>query len=85
MKFLEIVGNASTTAWLNGKRIGYNVNATAYLDNENVVIKLESNATAVRGVVPVIMSVAEYEDFKSEDGRNLMLRGLDLFGCTTAF
>lgn len=39
-KFLEIVGNASTSVELKGRYIGHNVNAVAYVDGDNITIQL---------------------------------------------
>ena len=85
MKFIEIVGNASTTGRLNGKRLGNNVSVSAYQDGENIILKLESNGSPVRGVKPLAMNPEQYENFKEKQDRHLMLRAMDLFGCETAF
>lgn len=85
MKFIEIVGNASTTGWLNGKRLGQNVSVAAYQDGDNIALKLESNGSAVRGVKPVVMTPERYENFKEKQDRHLMLRAMDLFDCETSW
>ena len=80
MKFLEIVGNASTSAILNKKYIGHNVNACAYTDNGEIVLKLESNGVAVRGINFKRFSLDEYENWKEENkARPLFVRGIELF------
>ena len=93
MEFVEYAGNASTTGFLNGRRIGRNVSVAVYRDNNLVKLVLESNGARVSGVDPVRMTAAQYEEFLypntefmiNKTGRHTMLRALDLFGVTTAF
>ncbi|EHD21797.1 MULTISPECIES: hypothetical protein [Brenneria] len=79
-KFLEIVGNASTSVELKGRYIGHNVNAVAYVDGDNITIQLESNGSRVRGVSAITMSKEEYEDFRQPQSRKLFVRGIEMFG-----
>lgn len=85
MKFIEIVGNASTTAFRGNVKIGHNVNAAAYEHNDNVVLKLESKGMPARGFNSIEMHQDDYADFCKNQGRPLFLRGIELFGCKTAF
>jgi len=65
-KFIEIVGTASTSAWLNGKCIGHNVNASAYYgeDGTSVVMVLESNSSPVYAASRCTFSDMEaYRDY----------------------
>lgn len=79
-KFIEIVGNASTSAKLGNKYIGHNVNAVAYTDGESVILSLESNGSRVRGATNIKMSKDEYESFCEKQNRPLFVRGIELFG-----
>ncbi|MEI7219107.1 hypothetical protein WCT79_19105 [Pectobacterium carotovorum] len=80
MKFIEIVGNASTTAVMNGRKLGHNVNAVAYENGNNITLRLESNGSRVTTAADVIMTKDEYEDFCEKKSRPLFFRGIELFG-----
>ncbi len=86
LKFIENVGCASTTAWIDGKRIGDSVNAAAYENIDgNVVLRLESNGAPVRGVKAVTMSYDAYCEFTAEQRVPLFIRGITLFNADTAW
>ncbi|MEI7252821.1 hypothetical protein [Pectobacterium versatile] len=78
-KFLENVGNASTSVSFNGKRIGYNVNAVAYTDGDKIIIDLETNGAKWHQAHSVVMTQDEYEEFCQPHGRQLFIRGIELF------
>ncbi|MEC5321105.1 hypothetical protein VSX61_19555 [Brenneria populi subsp. brevivirga] len=78
--FLEIVGNASTSAELHGRYIGHNVNATAYVDGDKIIVQLESNGSRVRGTSPITMSKEKYDEFCQPQPRKLFVRGIEMFG-----
>ncbi len=87
LEFLEIIGNASTTASRHGKRLGHNVNAVAYIKPDgDVLVTLESGGGSV-GVSSKTMSKSEYEGWKDAcpAGLHMMLHGLRLFNCETSF
>lgn len=52
LKFIEIVGNASTSASLDGKSLGHAVNACAYDNGNGVTLKLESNNMTIYAINP---------------------------------
>ncbi|MEL7628720.1 hypothetical protein AAGW04_06905 [Pectobacterium aroidearum] len=79
-KFLEIVGNASTSATFNGKLIGHNVNAVAYEDDGEIIIQLETNGSRWKQAPEVKMTKEEYGDFCEKQSRPLFVRGIELFG-----
>lgn len=78
-KFLENVGNASTSVSFNGKHIGYNVNAVAYSDGDKIIIDLETNGAKWRQAQSVVMTQDEYEEFCQPHSRQLFIRGIELF------
>ena len=88
MKFIKNIGNASTTAWIDGKRIGHNVNAALYANEEQHEVRLESDGKSVKGISFISFNTAdeyeEWEDSKPE-GLALMLHALRLFNCETGF
>lgn len=85
-KFLEIVGNASTTAFLDKKKLGYNVNACAYqTEDGQIKLVLESNGETVKGIPAKFMTQDEYQMFKDAGNNNLFKRGIELFGARTIF
>lgn len=84
MKFIEIVGGASTTAWLGKRKLGHNVNAVAYRDGDAIVLKLESNADRVRGIPYIRTTPENYAAFCEPTGRELFVRGIELFGASVA-
>lgn len=87
-KFIEFVGNASTTAVLDGKRIGQNVSVAAYESGDGVVCYLESGGSPVRGVNPqYFKSANEFADWKytlAETGP-LFSAAINTFGASTSF
>ena len=89
MKFLENIGNASTTATREGKKLGSNVNAASYTNkNDEVLVKLESNGIPVAAIPYVkFSSIESYNEWKDEKpkGLDMMLHGLYLFDCETSF
>ncbi|TCL06895.1 hypothetical protein [Sodalis ligni] len=85
MKFIEIVGNASTTAFRNGKNLGHNVNVSAYENGDNIMLYVESNGSRVNQIRGKSLSRAEYEDFCEQNRRNLSIHALNSMGCTTVF
>ena len=87
MKFIENVGNMSTTATRNGKNLGCNVNVAAYQASKaSVVLRLESNGEAVSGVPGIIMANEEYNALKSLQSKTpLFIRALEIFECRTAW
>jgi len=89
LKFVEIIGKASTSAWRSGRLLGHNCNACAYEDGKGrVVVKLESNSSPVRAVKPVVFDGDDaYESWKEScpDGISMLLHGLRLFSCETSF
>lgn len=89
-KFLEIVGNASTTATFNKKVLGRNVNACAYETSDGKIqLVLESNGSPVKGIPElksITMSKEEYQRFKDlHSSKDLFIRGIELFGARTAW
>lgn len=86
-KFIKNIGNASTTASLYGKSLGHNVNAALYSENDLLIVSLESNGTRVKGVVSKVFVGQELYDTweESRGDLSLLLHGLRLFGCKTAF
>lgn len=84
MKFIENIGNTSTTAWLGERYLGHNVNAAVYRDGGEIVVKLESNGTPVRGVAPIRTTPEEYATFCEPTERPLFVRAIELFGATVA-
>ena len=88
MKFIKNIGNASTSAWINGERIGHNVNAALYIEDEKHEVRLENNGESVKGVEFIAFNTpseyGKWEDSKPE-GLALMLHALRLFGCETGF
>jgi len=87
MKFKEHIGRASTSAWRNGKYLGHNVKAVAYINGSDITIKLESGMSPVEGVSSITMAKDKYEGWKDScpEGLHLMLHGLRLFDCSTSF
>ena len=88
MKFIKNIGNASTTASLDGRKLGHNVNASVYKKDGKFIVTLETNGAPVKGVsLEVFDSEAEYEKWEDScpEGKALMLHGLHLFNCTTSF
>jgi hypothetical protein len=85
MKFIENVGNASTTAWRGGRKIGYRVNAAAYQDGDNIVLKLESNGSPARGFNSITMTQEQYDKFCEKQHKPLFLRAIELFGVETSW
>ncbi|QHQ14562.1 hypothetical protein GMW39_00875 [Pectobacterium parmentieri] len=79
-KFLEIVGNASTSATFNGKLIGHNVNASAYEKDGEIIIHLETNGSRWKSSPEVRMTKEEYDSFCEKQSRPLFVRGIELFG-----
>ncbi|AZS56776.1 hypothetical protein C5E18_11900 [Pectobacterium parmentieri] len=77
-KFLEIVGNASTSATFNGKLIGHNVNA--YEKDGEIIIHLETNGSRWKSSPEVRMTKEEYDSFCEKQSRPLFVRGIELFG-----
>jgi hypothetical protein len=88
MKFIKNIGNTSTTAWIDGKRIGRNVNAALYEEKGAFIVKLENDGRSVKGVGFVTFkdesSYRSWQDNKPE-GLDLMLYSLRLFDCETSF
>lgn len=84
MKFIENIGNASTSAWLGKRYLGRNVNAAAYRNGNEIVVKLESNCTPVRGVAAIHTTPENYAAFCQPTGRPLFVRAIELFGATVA-
>jgi hypothetical protein len=62
MKFIEIVGNASTTAWLGKRNLGHNVNAVAYR-GASVNPHSEKTMKLKPGIVYKIELADEGQDF----------------------
>ena len=86
MRFMEFVGNASTTASLNGKRLGHDVAAVAYVNaSDDVVIQLESNGKKVKQAEAITMSPEDFDIWKSDHQDNLFVHAIELFGATTSF
>lgn len=85
MKFVEILGNASTTVFLNGRKIGHNVNVSLYSQKGSFILRLESNGVKVRGVDNIRMTHDEYESWVDEKpiGKSMLIYSLDLFNCKT--
>lgn len=83
--FIEYVGNASTTAWLNGKRLGHNVSVAAYKDKDGIKLTLETNGSRVIGVKNIIMSTEKYDEFCNSNESRLFIAAIELFGAKTAW
>ena len=83
LEFLEFIGGASTSAYVNGRYFGHDVNATAYetADGAGVVIKLETNGAPARGVPFKTMGKDEYDEWKDSCPQSLsmLLYGIRLF------
>ena len=87
-KFKEIIGNASTSAWRKGRFVGHNCNAVAYsMPDELISVEMESNGSSAKGFKRFIWTEKQYEEWKEScpEGLHMMLHGLRLFNCTTAF
>ncbi|MBI3310410.1 MAG: hypothetical protein HYZ77_03845 [Serratia liquefaciens] len=80
LKFIEIVGNASTAASIGTRKLGHNVNAAAYERDDKIVLQLESNGSRASGTKHIEMTKAEYEEFCAPQSRPLFVRGIELFG-----
>ena len=90
MKFIKNIGNASTSASINGKSLGQNVNAALYERDGKPIVQLESNGTVVKKLGSTALvsfdSFDAYDEWEDDrGGKDLMLHGLHLFGCTTSF
>ena len=85
-KFIEFVGNGSTSAMRNGKNLGYNVSVARYSDGDKVILTLESNGSRVRGVSDIIMTSDQFDDFYyKNDNTPLFARAIHLFNAETMF
>jgi len=88
-KFLENIGNASTTAFFDGKKLGHNVNAAAYILKDGTInVYLESNGIArYFAGKKTFANVSEFEDWKGSisENKELFLAAIESFGATTAF
>ncbi|MFK8258321.1 hypothetical protein ACFL9S_11095 [Erwinia sp. AnSW2-5] len=80
MKFIEIVGNKSTSATFKGRKIGHNVNAVAYEDGDNIVIRLESNGAWVKYASQKVVTKEQYNEFCKQQDRPLFVRGIEAMG-----
>ena len=87
--FIENIGNTSTTASLNGKVIGHNVNASAYsLKDGSVAVYLESNASIVNKAGKMTFKDdVDFEKWKEDisENKELFLAAIESFGATTSF
>lgn len=87
MLFVEIIGNASTTAFRNGLKLGHNVNASLYRNGNKYVVVLESNGEKVPNVAFRNFTLEQYKKWVDSKpaGRHMLLHGLDLFNCDTCW
>ena len=84
-KFIENIGNTSTTVRLNGKYLGHNVNASAYAAGDGIHVYLESNGSIIKSVSPkVFNSLSTYSDWKYNisESRCLFAAAIESFGAT---
>lgn len=80
MKFIEYVGNASTTASIDGVKIGRSVSVAAYSSGDEIVLKLENNGARIPYIKNIKMTQEQYDSFCEKQSRALFARAIELFG-----
>ena len=87
-KFIEYIGNASTSASLDGRFIGSDVAAAAFYDNESettVSVYLTNHGSRISSINPIdFENLEEYEDWvwdlKDSSARALFAAAIEKFG-----
>lgn len=78
--FIRFIGNASTTAYFGGKKLGHNVSVALYdIGRNRAMLRVESNGATVPHIPPQFIGLA----FASEI-TDTVFEALERFNCKTA-
>lgn len=85
-KFVEYVGNASTTASYRGRQLGKNVSVAVYECGKNLILTVDVNGVTARGIPERKITREEYEQLLAMGNNDAqrMNAALEFMGCISS-